>query len=315
MLLLTIDEFSDEQFHRLSALNRDRPTHLAADLTSTSLPLEETEILITYGFDVTKENLDRMPNLKWIQVFQAGIEHIPLDELHKRGILLTNVKGIHGIPMAEYVMSMIFYVTRDIPRFVRDQKQHVWNRDNLVGEAYGKTMAIFGAGTIGTKVAEKAKAFDMHVIGVNTSGKPCEPFDEMFTLADKMEVLRRSDFVVLLLPVTDETFHCIGSEELRQMKKEAYLINIGRGALVDTDALVTELQQGVIRGAALDVFEKDPLPKDHPLWDMENVFITPHLSAKTVRYLDRCLDKFEINLARFEKGEAMIHQVDVKKGY
>ncbi|HEX7063710.1 MAG TPA: D-2-hydroxyacid dehydrogenase [Bacillales bacterium] len=315
MLLVTIDELSDRQFQRLINLSRPRSVYLERDLKNSRLDLEQTEIWITYGFDVTKENLDRMPGLKWIQVFQAGIEHIPLDELNRRGIRLTNVKGIHGIPMAEYVMGMVLYVVRDMARFIRDQKQNVWNREDLVDEAFGKTMAVFGAGTIGTMVAEKAKMFDMRVIGVNTSGEGRWPFDEMYTLDQKSEVLQRSDFVVLLLPVTEATHHCIGLEELKQMKPGAYLINTGRGALVDTEALMSELRAGTIRGAALDVFEEDPLPKDHPLWDMENVFITPHLSAKTVRYLDRCIDKFEQNLKHYENGDPMINQVDVAKGY
>ncbi|HEU5140262.1 MAG TPA: D-2-hydroxyacid dehydrogenase [Bacillales bacterium] len=315
MLLVTIDEFSDQQFRRLIDLSRPRLVHLERDLKNSRLDLNQTEIWITYGFDVTKENLDRMPGLKWIQVFQAGIEHIPLEELNRRGIRLTNVKGIHGIPMSEYVMSMVLYVARDLARFIREQKLHAWNREDLVDEAFGKTMAVFGAGTIGTMVAEKAKMFDMRVIGVNTSGESRSPFDEMYTLDDKLEVLRQSDFIVLLLPVTEATYHCIGREELKQMKPGAYLINTGRGALVDTEALVSELRAGKIRGVALDVFEEDPLPKDHPLWDMENVFITPHLSAKTVRYLDRCIDKFEPNFECFENGDPMVNQVDVAKGY
>lgn len=315
MLLVTIDEFTDEQLRRLGELDPERATHLERDLANSRLSLEETEIWITYGFDVTPENLDRMPSVKWIQIFQSGVDHIPFGELKKRNIQLTNVKGIHGVPMSEYVMSMVLYVTRDMARFVRDQKQHVWNRNDLVDEVNGKSIAIFGAGTIGTEVAKKAKRFDMRVIGINTDGRVHEPFDDMFTLADKNEVLAQSDFVVLLLPVTEETYHCIGLKELREMKREGYLINVGRGALVDTEALISELRKKTIRGAALDVFEEDPLPKDHPLWDMENVFITPHLSAKTVRYLDRCIEEFAVNLKDYQIGEPMTHQVDVEKGY
>lgn len=315
MLLVTIDEFSDEQLGRMAAFHPARPTRLETNITNSKLPLEQTEIWITYGFDVTKENLDRMPALKWIQVFQAGIEHIPLDELNRRNILLTNVKGIHGRPMSEYVMSIVLYVTRDMERFIRNQKQHVWDRENLVDEAYRKTMGIFGAGTIGTAVAEKAKAFGMHVIGVNTSGMAKPPFDEMVTLSEKNKVLEKSDFVVLLMPVTKETYHCIGHEELERMKPTSWLINIGRGTLVETNALITALHENMIAGAALDVFEEDPLPKNHPLWDMDNVLITPHLSAKTVHYLDRCIDKFQSNLESYENGKPMLYQVDVKKGY
>lgn len=311
MLLVTIDEVSESQIERLRELNSEMPVRLETDHETAEL--KDTEIWITYGFDVTKENLERMPNLKWIQIFQSGVEHLPFGELVKRNILLSNVKGIHGVPMAEHVMSLVLYVTRDLPRFIRDQKNHVWNRNDLVGEVNGKTMAIFGAGTIGKEVARKAKLFDMRVIGVNTSGRPVEPFDEMYMMADKKKVLAESDFVVLLLPVTDETYHCISTNELRAMKADGYLINVGRGALVDTEALMAELSK--IKGAALDVFEEDPLPPDHPLWEMENVFITPHLSAKTIRYLDRCIDKFSINLENYRNGDPMANRVNVEKGY
>jgi phosphoglycerate dehydrogenase-like enzyme len=315
MLLITIDELTDEQVQYLSKINVLMSTQLETDLNNPSLPLENVEILITYGFNVTKENLDRMPSLKWIQVFQSGVEHIPLQDVNDRGIMITNVKGIHRIPMAEYVMSVVLYYMRDIERFNRDQKEHMWNRDELVDEAYGKTIAVFGAGTIGSAIAEKAKAFGMKTIGVNTSGKQKAPFDDMYTLSQKNEVLEKSDFVVLLLPVTDETYHCIGKEEITKMKDSAYLINIGRGQLVDTDALIGELKQKTIQGAVLDVFEEDPLPKEHPLWDLENVMITPHLAAKTVRYLDRCIEKFEGNLKCYETNQPLVNVVDIKRGY
>lgn len=315
MLLLTIDELSESQIRYLDSLDPSMPVHLETDLENSRLPLDQVEMWITYGFDVTSDNLDQMPALKWIQVFQAGVEHIPMEELNQRGVQLTTVKGIHSIPMAEYVMGMVLYYTRNMQRFMFDQKQHFWNRNELVDEAFGKTMAIFGAGTIGSEVARKAQLFGMHVIGVNSNGRDRPGFDEMTTLQEKDVVLRKSDFVVLLLPVTDETYHCIDHPELTQMKKSAYLMNIGRGALVDTQALLAALKKESIRGAALDVFEEDPLPKDHPLWDMDNVFITPHLSAKTVRYLDRSIEKFEANLTHFRNGESMINEVDVQKGY
>ncbi|HET7627276.1 MAG TPA: D-2-hydroxyacid dehydrogenase [Bacillales bacterium] len=315
MLVTTIDEYSERQWEQLKAAVPGSQVHLEPDLTNSRLALDRTEILVTYGFDVTEENLRRLPALKWVQVFQSGIEHVPVAALAERGILLTNVKGIHGVPMAEYVMSYVLYVTRDMKRFERDKQKRLWNRSDLVGEVKGKTMVIFGAGTIGMEVAKKAKAFGMRVIGVNTSGERREPFDEMVKLDEKLQVLSRGDFIVMLLPVTEETFHCIGADELRSMNREACLLNIGRGALVDTEALVDALRNRTIRGAALDVFEDDPLPPEHPLWTFDDVFLTPHLAAKTVNYLDRCLEKFAVNVDRYRNGEPLLNQVDEKKGY
>lgn len=315
MLLITIDELSKQQVDHLSRINQLMPARLESNLNHPSLPLEKVEILITYGFDVKKETLERMSSLRWIQVFQSGIDHIPLQEVNDRRIILTNVRGIHRIPMAEYVMSVVLYYTRNIERFVGDQRSHIWNRDELVDEAFGKTMAVFGAGTIGSAIADRAKGFGMHTIGVNTTGNKKESFDEMYTLSQKHDVLSRSDFVVLLLPVTTETHHCISKDEIIQMKNSAYLINIGRGQLVDTSALVSALKQKTIQGAVLDVFEEDPLPKEHPLWDLDNVLITPHLAAKTIRYLDRCIEKFKENFTQYAANEPMYNVIDTDKGY
>ncbi|GAA0433767.1 glycerate dehydrogenase [Lentibacillus halophilus] len=315
MLVMTIDEFSKDQIQYLQDICSPMPVHLEPDIKNNSTLLNHVEVLITFGFDLTKETLEQMPSLKWVQVFQTGVEHIPIEELEERGILLTNVKGIYSTPMSEYVMSMILYYTRQLRRFIQEQQQHIWNREELVDEAGGKTIAIFGAGTIGTAIAEKARMFGMHVLGVNTSGQLRPHFDEMVTLDNKEKALKEGDFIVLLLPETKKTFHCIGRNELRLMKESAYLINIGRGGLVDTNALVNELNQKTIQGAALDVFEEDPLPKDHPLWDMNNVFITPHLSAKTIHFYDRCIEKFKMNFSRYQKGETMIDKVDLDKGY
>lgn len=315
MLLITIDEVSDKQVDQISSIYSNGGVLKGEIDGNVALPLEKVEVLITYGSDVTKENLDMMPSLKWVQVFQSGVEEIPFEELEKRNIRLSNVKGIHGIPMAEYTLSKMLFFSRDIKRFINEQKNHIWNREDLVGEIHGKTVSIFGAGTIGKVIAEKAKAFGMHVIGVNTSGRSSEYFDEMFTLSDKKIVLEKSDFVVLLLPLTKTTYHCIGREELKYMKKDAVLINIGRGGLIDTEALISELENNAIKGAALDVFEEDPLPFNHPLWDLDNVILTPHLAAKTVHYLDRCIQKFEENFSCYVNEQKMIYEVSVVKGY
>lgn len=315
MLLITVFDMPEEQIARIKKIT-GMPVYVDPNLKKQDAPLDKIEILITYGLEnINADLLDRMPALKWIQVFQTGVEHIPLSEVHDRGILLTNVKGLYGKPMSEYVMSIVLYITRDIPRFVRNQKLHRYEREELVDEVNGKTMGIFGTGMIGQEVAKKAKAFDMKVLGFNTSGRPVPSFDAVYTWDSKEEMLQQCDFIVLLLPETEQTRNFISDKELKLMKNDAYLINIGRGPLVDENALICSLNKGEIRGAALDVFDIEPLPENSPLWDVDNILITPHLSGKSVRFFGRCIDIFESNFYAYQKEKEMKFQVDPDRGY
>lgn len=316
MLLISITDDLD-QYHidKISTLVHPLKVCVEKNLSLPNAPLEDVEILITYGDQVNKETLDQMKSLKWIQVFQSGIESLPMEEISKRNILLTNIRDIHGIPMAEYVLSMVLYFTRDLAKYAGYQKEKRWCHEEYVDEAFTKTISIFGAGSIGQCIAERCKQFGMRVIGVNTNGNPKPYFDAMFSMKDKLIVLNQSDFVVLLLPATAETYHSFGKMEFKAMKKDAYLINIGRGSLVNTQELITSLNEEDIRGAALDVVEVEPLPSDHPIWDAKNVIITPHIAVRTRRYLDRAIERFALNLQAYKSGERPLYYVDLQKGY
>ncbi|GED12342.1 D-2-hydroxyacid dehydrogenase [Aneurinibacillus migulanus] len=316
MLVISItDELQPHHIERISNLVSPMEVVIEKDLYQPEIPIENAEILITYGHQVTGETLNRMPGLKWIQIFQSGVERLPFEEITKREILLTNIRDFHGIPMAEYVISMILYFTRCIPRYIQYQKERHWCRQEYVDEAYGKTLSIFGAGAIGQYIAQRCRQFGMRILGVNTTGKPHPDFDAMFSMKEKTEVLKRSDFVVLLLPATEETYHCFGKKEFAAMKQTACLINIGRGALINTDDLLASLDSREIRGAALDVTEEEPLPANHPLWDSEHVILTPHIAARTYQYFNRAIDKFALNWEMYSKGEQPPYYVDVKKEY
>lgn len=279
------------------------------------IPLHKIQIWLTYGSDITKEALNQMPSLKWIQVFQSGIEKVPLEELKKRGILLTNIKGIHGIPMSEHAISTILYFAKNLEKYTFNKQKHLWDRCGHDDEIYGKTISIFGAGTVGTAIAERCCDFGMRVIGVNTSGEHKSPFDEMYAMKDKETVLKTSDFVLLLLPSIPETYHCISRHELSLMKESAYLINLGRGSLINNQDLINSLKSGSIRGASLDVFEEEPLPEDSPLWETPHLLITPHMAARTWRYYERALEKFALNFNAFQQGEQPPYIINLNKGY
>lgn len=314
MLLITIDEMPEEYVNEIRQIV-NMPVIVEGDLDNTSHPLDQVEIMITYGFEVKKEILDQMPSLKWIQVFQTGVEHVPFDEVGNRGIVLTNVRGIYGSPMSEYVMSIVLYITRDIPRFIRNKKLRNYDRAELVDEAKGKTIGIFGTGVIGQEVAKKAQAFDMRVLGFNSNGRPVDDFDQTYSWDKKEDMLKESDFVVLLLPLTDKTHRFIGEKELALMHEDAYLINIGRGPLICENALIKSVERGEIKGAALDVFDEEPLPESSPLWDVENIMITPHLSGKSVRFFERCNLILADHYSAFKENKKMKFQVDLNRGY
>ncbi|KAE9634485.1 D-2-hydroxyacid dehydrogenase [Defluviitalea raffinosedens] len=278
--------------------------------------LEDAEVFVTFGFDTTAYLIEKMKNLKWIQSMSTGIDMLPFEKLKERNILLTNVTGIHGIPIAEYVMAVILNDRIDGFTHYEQQKNKIWKRKMEFEELYGKTIAILGTGTIGKEIARKAKAFDMYTIGVNTSGKPVDYFDKTLPICELNGALSQGDYIVDTLPLTDQTRRILGKEQFASMKSSAYFINIGRGATVDEEALIEALQNHIIRGATLDVFEKEPLSQTSPLWTMKNVYITPHISGLSNMYMNRAFPIFEHNLKTYLEGkEDYINKIDLDKKY
>lgn len=275
------------------------------------VPYEKVNVFVTYGYDVDKKLLSKMPNLKWIHIFQTGIDHVPVREILNEDILLTHTKNVHGIPISEYVLGMILYTVRDMPRFISNKEDKVWDKGVPLNEAYGKKVAIFGTGSIGSEIAKLLKKLNMYTIGINTTGKPKEHFDEVFKMESKLNVIKKSDFIVLIMPSTEETYHCISENEFQAMNEQTLLINIGRGSLIDTQALIKNLTRKKIKGAALDVFDKEPLSNNSSLWELDNLFITPHISSFTDQYNLRCIDEFRKNYSLFEAGKQLRYSVNL----
>lgn len=281
--------------------------------------LEQADILITYGEDVTSELISEMPQLKWVQVISAGLELIPFEILQERSILLTNARGIHRIPMSEYTLGMILQLARQHYAFYEQQKERNWDRTTLrIDEIYGRTLGIVGLGAIGGEIAKKAKAFGMNVLGLRRRAgdiAETEYIDEFIPVEEKQRIFREADYVVLLLPHTPETEHFVGADELALMKESAYLINIARGKIVDEAALVQALEQRKIAGAVLDVFQEEPLPTEHPFWHLDNVILTPHVSGRSPRYMERALEIFTHNLRHYPEQEDMQNVIPLSRGY
>ncbi|MDA8353399.1 MAG: D-2-hydroxyacid dehydrogenase [Firmicutes bacterium] len=272
--------------------------------------------LITYGEDLTGERLRRLPRLRWIHVISAGVEQLPFSELEQAGILVTNSRGIHEVPMGEYTVAVMLDWVRKLSVFRDRQRERRWDPSIRVGELAGKTAAILGAGAIGQGIAKRLQAFDMKVWGVNTTGKPLPQFDQVGTLADLKPILEEADFVVVTLPHTPQTEGLLGEEAFGWMKPTSFLINIARGPVVVERALLRALNQRQIGGAVLDVFDQEPLQEDHPFWEMDNLLITPHISGRSPLYMTRALEIFERNLSVYLSGNgAYINRLDLSRGY
>lgn len=254
--------------------------------------------------------------LKWIHSFSAGVNPIMDSPISKLPVRLTNAKGIHGKTMGVTAIGYIISFLRGFPQLRRQQEAHIWDKTTVqLLEPTGLTVGIVGAGAIAGEVARLCKAMDMRVLGVKRTVTPLEHYDGVYANGELELVLGQSDFVVVLTPLTAETRGLIGARELAYMKRSGVLINMARGPVVDTAALVEALQNGVIGGAALDAVDPEPLPADSPLWDMPNTVITPHCAADSNLYMDRAIAQFCENLKRYERGEPLFNEVDMRRSY
>lgn len=278
--------------------------------------LEEADVFITYGEDLDREKIQSAKKLKWIMVLSAGMDLMPFDEIAKRDILVTNVRGIHAQPMGEYAISMLLQVSRKAKTLIQQEENAEWSRRPVMNEISGRTMVLLGTGAIQQEVARLAKAFQMKTIGVSKSGKKKPHFDQAFPVQQLELVLPRADFVVAALPSTPDTKYLLEEKHFKVMPKRAIFLNMGRGDLVASEVILNAVRKKEISHAVLDVFEEEPLPEDHPLWREENVTVTPHLSGISPHYVPRGFDLFEKNLSVFISGDGELRNIiDPKRGY
>ena len=284
------------------------------DMEKAAEQIGDRDILVAWAFNRMDLLFPKAPHVKWIHALTAGVDNLLVPAVQNSSVILTNSKGIHGIPMSEHVMAMALTFTRGLHILLRQQQQKIWKR-NAPEEINGKTMAIVGLGSIGREIAKKAKALDLRVVAAKRE-MTVEPFvDQLYPATQMKEMLSQADFVVVTLPFTDSTAGLIKAEHFQAMKKSAYFINVSRGSVVNEADLITALTEKWIAGAGLDVVAEEPLPASSPLWEMPNVIITPHLSAISPLYLDRAIQLFADNLARYVKGEKLFNVIDKDKGY
>ena len=256
-------------------------------------------------------NLDAFKNLKWVQDLMAGYNTLDINYFNTRGITLTNARDIFSISIAEDVISKILYFNRDLKHYMKSMEEKLWEPISRERELTGSVFGILGTGSIGKEVAKRVKAFGVKkIIGYRNHYGNVENFDEVYTNSDGLvKLLKESDYVIVALPLNNETFGLLNKEKLLLMKRDSLLINVARGEVINQDDLIEILKEKKIRGAALDVMVPEPLNNDSPLWEMDNVFITPHNASSSPFMKERLYIMVRKNIKRFIKGEELLYKI------
>ncbi|MFB6200598.1 MAG: D-2-hydroxyacid dehydrogenase [Halorhabdus sp.] len=273
------------------ALDERLPANVTVEAAKT--PAEEramiTDTPVVTGGDIGDGLLSAADELALFACTAAGYEHLPVEPMAESGIAVTNAAGVHGPNIAEHVLGSFLAFARGFFRARRQQARHEW-RGFQSRELDGTRVVIVGMGAIGQSIVDRLAGFDVTTAGVRYTPEKGGPTDEVYGFGDIHEALAGAEYVAIATPLTDETRGLIGTDELATLPPSAVLVNVARGPIVETDALVEAVQANHLRGVALDVTDPEPLPNDHPLWDFENVFITPHTSGHTPEYFDRLAD-------------------------
>ena len=278
--------------------------------------LQKADVLVTYGEDLHDENMQYAEKVKWIFVASAGVEKMPTQAIIDRGIVVSNVRGIHKTPMTESIIAHILAIKRALPWMYEQQKKREWLKKAMQTELRDSTALILGPGAIGSEVGRLLQAFGVKTIGCNRSGKEAAHMDEMVSFDGLLDALPKADIVLSVLPKTIETTHLLKEMHFKAMKNNVIFMNFGRGNLVDEQVLMQAIENGEIGFAVLDVFEQEPLAANNPLWTLPNVTVSPHVSSHSARYLERSLEIFKPSLEKWLKGEKDLENVmDLSRGY
>src|SRR5690625_1233524 len=260
------------------------------------------------------EALARLADYRWIHFLSAGVEKIWAMDFDKTRPVMTKSSGVHGAPMSEYAIGAMLHFTKQFGRFHDQARRAEWQRTWL-DELTGKQLTVLGLGHIGQSLVRRAKAFDMIVAGTLKHLRPVEHVDRVVALENIDSELAVTDFLVCCLPLTEDTRGLVNAKLLSKLKPGAVLIDISRGGVVKSEAVIAALDNGILKGAALDVFELQPLPANSPLWKRDDVLITPHVSGTTPHYLERALQVFCCCLHDIESGAQVRNRVDINSGY
>jgi len=299
--ILVIDQHAAIYRDRLRAEFPALQILAASDNKELPQDLADVEVLISFGMGLPEDFYRRAAGLKWFQCLATGVDHVVRQPDLNPATVVTSGRGIHGAPMRETVIYLMQGVSRNVARLIEDNKAHIWDR-RFYNLLYGRTAVVVGVGVVGVAIGRLLQAFGMRVIGVTRTRRQIDGFDEMLPVAQLHAAAAQADFLINVLPATAENTRIFDSKIFAAMKPSAYYINAGRGQTTDETALIEALAERRIAGAGLDVFQTEPLPPESPLWELPNVFITPHLGGYTADYEDLIMPLIIDNLRLYLAG-------------
>ncbi|MEK7408280.1 MAG: D-2-hydroxyacid dehydrogenase [Acidobacteriota bacterium] len=319
LTLLVLADPADPHLRLLERLPEE--TRIAAGRLPEAFESAAPETDVILSWFASRELLEQVwrmaPRVRWVHSASAGVENVLFPALVESPVPVTNSRGLFSRVLAEFAMAAVLYFAKDLRRMVLSQEAGLWNPFDIE-EIHGRWLGIVGYGDIGRVVADRARAFGMRVAALRrrpelASGDPL--VERVFSPQQRLEMLALADYVVVATPLTPETLGLIGEAELRAMKSSAVLINIGRGPVVDEAALARALKENRVRGAALDVFDTEPLPPGHPFYKLDNVLLSPHCADHFPGWMERAMELFLENFERFRLGEPLRNLVDKRQGY
>ena len=299
--VLILDVNAQQYRERLARSFPSVEFHAVHDAKAAARVIDEIEVIVALGHHIPRPLIQAARRLKWIQALTTGTDSLTAPGVLPPDVLLTSTRGIHGPQMSELAFLNMIALVRDFRKMQRDQAEAKWEQ---WGQPIldGKTIVIVGLGILAEHLAERCKLFGMQVIGVSGGRGEAPHFDEVHPRSALVAVAARADFLLLLVPYSPETHHLVDRKVLAAMKPSAFLINLARGGVLDEAALIEHLQAGKIAGAGLDIFTKQPLPPDNPLWRMPNVIITPNIGGRSDKFVEQTLTVVEPNLKAFLEG-------------
>ncbi len=306
-------DYGKEKLDRIRALGYEVEVIHEKKIENSSA-VNEAEILVCYN-PFERLDISKMNNLKWIQLSSVGFDQLPADKAVNQRITVTNNRGGYSKPMGEWIVMNILEIYKNRKKQYRNQMGKVWKMDSSILEIVGKKVAFLGTGTIAQEAAKRLQGFETKIIGFNTSGHSTPFFDACYPMSTLEDRLADLDVVVVTLPSTDITHHFIDAERIALMRDDSVLINVSRGSNIDEKALIDALKSDKFLGVALDVFEKEPLSEDSPLWSIERVYLSAHNSWVSQMKNDRRFELIYRNMKQYANKEPLENTVNIERGY
>ena len=307
VVLTKAQKFHDDIREKIQSIGYEIIDHGAETEEFTA---EEYGCDVLVGLDPFKgSDPDKFTNLRLFQATSAGYETIPLEKLRQNGVMFCNARDVYSVPISEFAVMRLLEIYKKAPLYYKQQREGLWQREFRLQEITDKKIGILGTGSIGVQIAKRLKAFDAVTIGFNRSGKEAEYFDSIHKIGEFEDMAGELDVIIVALPLNDGSKYIINRDILEKMHKKSVLINIGRGLSVDTEALADVLENGSILGAALDVFEKEPLPENSRLWKLDNLLISPHICSGSNYMNKRVYELVYDNLKALAEGKELKNSI------